>query len=62
MPHLCMQDDHLRIADTLLEIPGVRYVVTTVYLREIWGWTVIQFIASALMVASAVKKDLKKVS
>jgi hypothetical protein len=56
-----MQDDHLRIADTLLEIPGVRYVVTTVYLREIWGWIVTQCIASALMVASVVKKDLKKV-
>lgn len=56
-----MQDDHLRIADTLLEIPGVRYVVTTVYLREIWGWIVTQCIALALMVASAVKKDLKKV-
>ncbi|KAA6422107.1 hypothetical protein WJX79_010659 [Trebouxia sp. C0005] len=56
------QDDHLRIADTLLEIPGVKYVVTTVYLREIWGWIVTQAIASALMVASAVKKDLKKAS
>jgi len=55
-----MQDDHLRIADTLLEIPGVRYVITTVYLREIWGWIVTRFIASTLMVASAIKKDIKK--
>ena len=49
-----MQDDHLRIADTLLEISGVRYVITTVYQWET------KFIASTLMVASAIKKDIKK--
>lgn len=54
------QDDHLRIADTVLELPGVRFLVTSVYLREVWGWIVTQGIRAILGIASIVRADLKK--
>ena len=55
-----MQDDHLRISDTLLEFPFVRFFVTTVYLREFWGWLVTQGIAAGLAVTSNFQNQAKK--
>ena len=52
-----LQDDHLRISDSLLELPGVHLIVTGVYLREIWGWMVTQGVSICLNIACFIRQE-----
>ena len=56
-----LQDDHFRISETFMELPGVRYFMSSLKLQEAWGWILTQSMTALLAIFAGHEQHAKKV-